>query len=193
MIFEISEGLTETILILTNVSDTQIWIKNEYDDAFNDVDIQSKYSDDNTDTRNGGDDEETFNRKDGREYFMVSSGLNGLDLPSVRTRVENMYYKCVIWITGGLLLVTNRVRFSNHFLTHKIPYIIINYINKFYSGRNCQTVYKRYGWNRNESFWTGKRYCRQMISPVNKQYSILINITLRNVRFNSTTFKFVWS
>lgn len=46
MIFEISEGLTETVLILTNVSDTQIWIQNEYDDAFNEVDIQSKHSDD---------------------------------------------------------------------------------------------------------------------------------------------------
>lgn len=46
MIFEISEGLTETVLILTNVSDTQIWIQNEYDDAFNEIDIQSKHSDD---------------------------------------------------------------------------------------------------------------------------------------------------
>lgn len=92
MIFEISEGLTEIVLILTNVSDTQIWIKNEYDDALNDVDIQSKHSDDDTDIKNGGDDEETFNRKDGREYFMVASALNVLDLPSVRARLENMYF-----------------------------------------------------------------------------------------------------
>lgn len=76
---------------------------------------------------------------------MVVSALNGLDLPPVRTRLENMYYKFVIWITGGLLLGTSRVHFSNHFLTDKIPYIIINYINKLYIRRNCQTVYKRYG------------------------------------------------
>lgn len=31
---------------------------------------------------------------------MVARFLNGLDLPSVRTRLENMYYKCVYYKFG---------------------------------------------------------------------------------------------